>query len=60
MEEGLLEDSKTERVIITKNSESLYEVMRIKNSGKNEIYEGERWNLQGLETNWKRDLMGKP
>lgn len=36
MEEGLLEGSKTERVIIKKKI--LYKVWGIKNSGKNKIY----------------------
>lgn len=38
MEGGLLEGSKSERVIIKKNPEALYRAMGIKNSGKNEIY----------------------
>lgn len=40
MEEGLLEGSKTKRVIIKKNPEALYKVMRIKNSGENEVKGG--------------------
>lgn len=38
MEEGLVEGSKTERVIIKRNPEGLYKVMGIKNSGENKIY----------------------
>lgn len=38
MEEELLEGTKTERVIIKRNTEAVYKVMGIKNSGKNKIY----------------------